>query len=135
MKRKMAVAAASVGILIIGIMAMLDLISNPSADFSYPTNDGELIMTYRCNVLDTAEATDANARAAHAFFEPAVNEISRQQAIAMITSMDTNRASSAIVPELEQTNLSADALRKVAADEMQNRFDCKYKGSALHETN
>ena len=85
-------------------------------------------MSYRCEQMETLEASEANASSAHAFFEESLLEISQQQAAAMSESMLPNKTPSDIIPELKNINAKADALRREAARELEQRFGCKYLG-------
>ncbi|MEF3045739.1 hypothetical protein [Pseudotabrizicola sp. L79] len=125
---KWAVLVAGVGVLLLGAAVSSEVLSFSAAEFSYPTIDSRSVMSYRCEQMETREASEANARSAHAFFEENLLEISQQQAVAMSASMFPNRTPSEVIPELEKTNATADALRREAARELERRFGCKYLG-------
>jgi hypothetical protein len=129
MKRGLVAIAVGVVVVGIGTPALLGLFSPAYAVFSFPATDGSGNIIYRCERLEAAEASEANARSAHAFFEPTLLEIGRWQAGALTASMSPNRKSSEIIPELEKTNARANARRKDANREMQRRFGCGYRGS------
>ena len=86
-------------------------------------------MIYRCQMLETAEKTEAAAHAAHLYFAPALIENARMQGKAMASSMSPTRRSSEIIPELEQIEASFYARRKELQREIQGQFGCGYKGS------
>lgn len=118
-----------IGILAAMIVAFLGWSSSATADFTFPSIDGKVIMTYRCQIKETRVETDENARAAHAFFESVLLETARLQAKAMAASMLPGRPSSEIIPELEVIVAEGDANRKALHRDFRQQFQCQYRGS------
>lgn len=97
--------------------------------FTFPTDTG-LNVAYRCERLETPEATLANAKAANLSFLSLLSELARMQAAEMQATMQPARESAAIIPELEQAVADGEGRFEAAIQDLQESFGCKYMGSA-----
>jgi hypothetical protein len=103
--------------------------SAATAEFTFPATDGKGTMTYRCQVAETFEETEHNARAAHAFFEPVLLESARVYALALAESMLPGRPSAEIAAEVDVINDESEAIRKAIHRNFEQQFRCRYLGS------
>lgn len=130
MKYGLVVCVCGLGIL--GAMAAgsLGVFASGSGDFNFPASDGKGTLGYRCDDTETTKISEESARAAHALFEPALQETARVQAKAMVVAMSPDSVSVEVLTMLEDLIAEADARRKEVHREIQKKFGCVYRGSS-----
>lgn len=129
MKFGLVAGFCGLGILVAMAISSLGLFASGSGDFIFPASDGKGALSYRCADTATTRISQENARAAHALFEPALQETARIQAKAIVIAMTSNSVSAEVITELQALIAEADARRKKLHQEIQQKFGCVYRGS------